>query len=78
MHKLNLRSREWIDITSANDLQAAKSMWLEMQPNQESRLNKLGIHIKMGLKQHQLSGKLTEVSSRISALIVQLIPNESR
>ena len=35
-------------------------MWLEMQPNQERRQIKPGIHVKIVLKQHQRSGKLTE------------------
>ena len=35
-------------------------MWLEMQPNQERRQIKPGIRVKIVLKQHQRSGKLTE------------------
>ena len=31
-----------------------------MQPNQERRLIKQGIHVKIVLKHHQRSGKLTE------------------
>jgi hypothetical protein len=62
----------------ANDLKVAKHIGLEMQPNQERRQIKPGIRVKIVLKQHQRSGKLTGASSRTSSPTAQRIPTESR